>query len=59
MDYEETWIMRVLMATYSGSWTSVNVNGVLSEEFEVKMGVHEGLALSSLLFVVLEAVSQT
>lgn len=36
------------------------LNEVLSEEIEVKIGVHQGLVLSALLFItVLEAMSLT
>ena len=44
---------------YDGPKTSVRVNGVSSEDFEVKVGVHQGSVLSSILFImVLEAISQ-
>ena len=47
------------MAMYDGSKTSVRVNGVQSEDFEVKVGVHQGSVLSLILFImVLEAISQ-
>lgn len=42
---------------YSGLLTFVRVNAVPSEEFEVKMGVHQGLVLSPLLFVYCTASS--
>ena len=44
---------------YDGPKTSVTVNGVQSEHFEVKVGVHQGSVLSPILFImVLEAMSQ-
>lgn len=55
----EEWIVRVVMAMYDGSRTSVRVDGTQSEEFVVKVGVHQGSVLSPLLFImVLEALSQ-
>ena len=42
-----------------GAKSKVRVNGSYSDEFEVKVGVHQGSVLSSLLFIiVLEALSR-
>ena len=55
----EDWLVRVVMAMYDGQKTSVMVNGVQSEDFEVKVGVHQGSVLSPILFImVLKAVAQ-
>ena len=43
---------------YTNARSRVRVNGSLSEEFSVKVGVHQGSVLSPLLFImVLEALS--
>ena len=56
----ENWLVRVVMVMYDvRPKISVRVNGVQSEDFEVKVGVHQGSVLSPILFVmVLEAISQ-
>ena len=55
----EDWLVRVVMAMYDGPKTSARVNGVQSEDFEVKVGVYQGSVLSPILFImVLEALSQ-
>ena len=52
------WIVVIVQAMYSGAKSKVRVNGSYSDEFEVKVGVHQGSALSQLLFIiVLEALS--
>ena len=44
---------------YNDAKSKVRVNGLYSNEFEVKVGVHEGSVLSPLLFIiVLEALSR-
>jgi len=56
----EEWLVRVNMNMYEGSRTSVRVNGVLSDDFTVKVGVHQGSVLSLLLFtMVLETMSSS
>ena len=53
------WIVVIVQAMYSGAKSKVRVNGSYSDEFEVKVGVHQGSALSQLLFIiVLEALSR-
>ena len=47
------------MSMYKNARSLVRVNGKLVEEFEVKMGVHQGSVLSPILFaIVLEALSR-
>ena len=41
----EDWSVRVVMAMYDGPKTCVRVNEVQSEDFEVKVGVHQGVNL--------------
>ena len=43
---------RAVMSLYEGAKTRVRVGLELSEEFEVKVGVHQGSALSLLLFAI-------
>ena len=38
------------MSLYKGCKTAVSVDGELSHSFSVKVGVHQGFALSPLLF---------
>ena len=52
------WLVRAVMATYDGARTAVKVGNGLSEDFEVKVGVHQGSVLSPLLFIlVMQAVT--
>ena len=55
----EEWAVRAVQSLYANAKSRVRVNGQLSEEFEVKVGVHQGSVLSPLLFIlVLEALSR-
>ena len=50
--------MRLVQGMYANAWSCVRVDEGYSEEFEVKVGVHQGSVLSPLLFIiVLEALS--
>ena len=50
--------MRLVQGMYPNAWSHVHVGEGYSEEFEVKISVHQGLVLSPLLFIiVLEALS--
>ena len=50
--------MRLVQGMYAKAWSHVHVGEGYSEEFEVKVGVHQGSVLSPLLFIiVLEALS--
>jgi len=54
----EEWIINVIKAMYVGATTAVKLKNGTSQEFDVKVGVHQGSVLSPLLFIiVLEALS--
>ena len=50
--------MRLVQGMYANEWSHVRVGEGYSEEFKVKVSVHQGLVLSLLLFIVLEALSR-
>ena len=55
----DEWLVRVVQAMYANVRSRVRVGDGYSEEFEVKVGVHQGSVLSPLLFIiVLEALSK-
>ena len=55
----EEWIVRLVQEMYANARSHVHVGEGYSEEFEVKVGVHQGSVLSPLLFIiVLEALSR-
>ena len=55
----EEWAVQAVQSMYSNARSRVRVNGQYSEEFDVKVGVHQGSVLSPLLFIlVLEALSR-
>ena len=55
----EEWIVRLVQGMYANAWSHVLVGEGYSEEFEVKVNVHQGWVLSPLLFIVVfEALSR-
>ena len=51
--------MQNKMSLYEGSRTKVRVGSGFSEEFGVRVGVHQGSVLSPLIFaIVVDAVSE-
>ena len=55
----DEWIVRLIQGMYSNARSHVRVCEGYSEEFEVKVGVHQGSVLSPLLFIiVLEPLSR-
>ena len=53
----EEWIVRLVQGMYANARSRVRLGEGYSEEFEVKVGVHQGSVLSPLLFIiVLEAL---
>ena len=45
------YLVNGVMSLYKGCKTAVSVDGKLSRSFSVKVGVHQGSALSPLLFI--------
>ena len=45
-------MVRAVMSMYDGAQTRLWVGSAHSEEFEVKIGVHQGFVLSPLLFAI-------
>ena len=55
----EEWIVGLVQGMYANARSQVRVGEGFSQEFEVKVGVHQGSILSPLLFIiVLEALSR-
>ena len=55
----EEWLVWVVLALYDDAVAQIRVDGELSEEFQVGVGLHQGSTLSPLLFnPVLEALSR-
>ena len=53
------WLVKVIMTMYEDVTTAVKVDGEISSEFAVRVGVHQGSVLSPLLFItVMEALSR-
>jgi len=46
----DKWAIRVIQAMYSNAKSRVRVNELLSDEFTVDVGVHQGSVLSPLSF---------
>jgi len=56
----EEWLVSAVMSTYTGAKTVVRTvyGNSISKGFEVKVGMHQGSALSPLLFlIVMNAIS--
>ena len=55
----EKWIVQLVQGMYANARSHIRVGEGYSEEFEVKVGFHQGSVLSPLLFIiVLEALSR-
>jgi len=55
----EEWLVSAVMSMYTGAKTVVRTDYGNSSGFEVKVGMHQGSALSPLLFaIVMEAISR-
>ena len=49
-------LVRSVMSLYEGAKTRVRVDSELSEEFEIKVGMHQGSVLSNFPFAVVAVV---
>ena len=47
------YLLNGVMSLYKGCKNAVSVDGALSNSFSVKIGVHQGSALSPLLFIMI------
>ena len=55
----EEWLIRLVQSMYTNARSRVRVDDTYSDDFSVKVGVHQGSVLSPLLFIiVLEALSK-
>ena len=54
----EEWIVKLVQGMFENVRSRVRVGEGLSDEFELKVGVHQGSVPSPLLFIVLEALSR-
>ena len=55
----QEWLIRWVQSLYRGARSSVRIGDTYSEEFQVKVGVHQGSVLSPLLFImVLETLKE-
>jgi len=55
----DEWLVSVVQSMYEDATTVVRVNGRDSKAFGVRVGVHQGLVLSPLLFIiVLQALTR-
>ena len=52
-------LVRSVMSLYKGAKTRVRVDSELSDELEVKVGIHQGSVLSPFLFVLVVDVVTT
>ena len=51
--------MKIVQVMYRNAQSRVRINSTFSDSFHVKVGVHQGSALSPLLFIcVLKALSR-
>src|SRR5437867_4177769 len=58
-DGVEEWLIKVIKSMYEGCTTSVRMNVEESENFEVKVGMHQGSVLSPILFnIVMQAIAE-
>ena len=47
------WIVRVIQVMYQNARSQLRVNDLVSDVFNVQVGVHQGTVLSPLLFIII------
>ena len=52
----EKWVIFAVKSMYENAQFRASLNGQFSEEFDIKVGIHRGVVLSSLLFKIVMAV---
>ena len=48
----EEWAILAVKVMFENAKSCVRLNGLFSDEFKTKVGVHQGAALSPLLFII-------
>ena len=51
-------LVRLVMSLYEGAKTRVILDSELSEEFEVKLGMHQGSVMSFLFALIVDVVTE-
>ena len=55
---DDEWLVSAVMSMYVGARTVVRTVHNNSDSFDIKVGMHQGSALSPLFVIVMEAISR-
>ena len=47
----EEWLVKIVQSMFRNARSHIRVNGTFSNDFQVRVGLHQGSVLSSLLFI--------